>query len=95
MQRITTELAAAIQQTPPEQNEIQGQSSSHSQHSVEVSTSNNVWWVIDERVAASISTCPPTASSISMLRIYFEKPILFVQKTLWYGGIITLKSYLS
>ena len=42
VQRITTELAAAIQQAPPEQNEIQDQSSSHSQHSVEVSTSNNV-----------------------------------------------------
>ena len=97
VQRITTELAAAIQQTPPEQNEIQDQSSSYSQNSVEVSTSNNVWSVIDERVAASISTHLPTASSISMLRIYFEKPNLIRTEDplVWWNNHLEVLPFLS
>ena len=62
-----------------------------------MSTSNNVWSVIDERVTASISTRPPTASSISTLRIYFEKPNLIRTEDplVWWNNHLEVLPFLS
>ena len=71
VQRMTPELAATVetQQTgdissPEPAEELQ----------LEHSEPTNIWSMIDERVAASISTRPPTSNSIVTLHTYLEQP---------------------
>ena len=70
VQRMTTELAATIQtqqtgdvSSPEQAEELQ----------LEHSEPTNIWSMIDERVAASISTRPPTSYSIVTLRTNLEQ----------------------
>ena len=68
VQRMTTELAAALQQSEQEQ------LITPSQIDVPAESPPNVWSIIDERVTASVMTRPPTSTSMSTLRSYFEQP---------------------
>ena len=71
IQRMITELAATIQtqqtgdvSSPEQAEELQ----------LEHREPTNIWSMIDERVAASISTRPPTSNSIVTLRTNLEQP---------------------
>ena len=94
VQRMTTELAATIQtqqtsdvSSPNQAEELQLQ---HSEPT-------NIWSMIDERVAASISTCPPTSNSIVTLRTYLEQPNIkrIENPLMWWENNTTIFPFLS
>ena len=93
VQRMTTELAATIQTqqtgdvfSPEQAEELQLQ---HNEPT-------NIWSMIDERVAASISTCPPTSNSIVTLHTYLVQPkIKRIENPLMWWKNNTIYPFLS
>ena len=94
VQRMTTELAATIQtqqtgdvSSPEQAEELQ----------LEHSEPTNIWSMIDERVAASISTRPPTSNSIVTLRTNLEQPNIkrIENPLMWWKNNTTIFPFLS
>ena len=94
VQRMTTELAATIQtqqtgdvSSPKQAEELQ----------LEHREPTNIWSMIDERVAASISTRPPTSNSIVTLRTNLEQPNIkrIENPLMWWKNNTTIFPFFS